>query len=63
MKKFSTFWKLTQNDYPDYIPFKPFDKENELYNTRLSAYTQEQASERSYVALHNMLHILEDNDP
>jgi len=46
IKKFSIFWKLTNQFYPKYKPF--YEKDTDL---------------RRYVALHNMLHILEDSDP
>jgi hypothetical protein len=74
VKKFSIFWKLTTSDYPDYKPFQPLIERlreqqhtNKYlsYELKLATFYAEEAAdpERSYVVLHNMLHILEDQDP
>ena len=68
VKKFSIFWKLTTADYPEYKPFQPMcerlrDSKGEK-SISLSYHLSDDFDgsnvERSYVALHNMLHILED---
>jgi len=67
VKKFAIFWKLTAQ-FEDYKPFQSISERRRFANESSDDSTQQieehqDKEERSYVALHNMLVILEDQDP
>ena len=70
VEKFNIFWKLTANDYHEYKPFQPeYERSQQSLGLGYDddydrlADGANMAQERSYVALHQMLMILDDRDP
>ena len=79
VEKFTVFWKLTAKDYNHYKPFQPEVERNRRLKSGINRSetmfgydidaeqsdmrAMEAEGKRHYVALHNMLLILDDPDP